>query len=75
MPFVENAVKIRCIEKLKRINVIVKKRLKKQINDSGKGNIRFPCDKYPKAYALKHWQLGKSWLVPDIIQKMISYTE
>jgi|TARA_B110000503_G_C7126090_1_gene404661 hypothetical protein len=32
---------------------------------SGKGHLRFPCDKYPGSYALKHWQLGKSWLVAD----------
>ena len=31
----------------------------------GKGHIRFPCDKYPKSYALKHWQLGKSWLISE----------
>ena len=30
-----------------------------------KGYIRFPCDKYPKSYALKHWQLGKSWLIDE----------
>jgi len=29
-----------------------------------KGYIDFPCKKYPKSYALKHWQLGKSWSVP-----------
>ena len=27
-----------------------------------KGYIHFPCDKYPKSYVLKHWQLGKSWV-------------
>ena len=27
-----------------------------------KGYLYFPCDKYPKSYALKHWNLGKSWL-------------
>ena len=27
-----------------------------------KGYISYPCKKYPKSYALKHWQLGKSWL-------------
>lgn len=32
---------------------------------SKKGYIRFPCDKYPKSYALKHWQLGKSWLIDE----------
>ena len=28
-----------------------------------KGFLQFPCKKYPKSYALKHWQLGKSWLI------------
>tara|TARA_B110000285_G_scaffold167283_1_gene186970 strand:- start:19 stop:906 length:888 start_codon:yes stop_codon:yes gene_type:complete len=28
-----------------------------------KGYLDFPCKKYPKSYALKHWQLGKSWLI------------
>ena len=27
-----------------------------------KGYILFPCHNYPKSYALKHWELGKSWL-------------
>ena len=35
-----------------------KKRLKNK-----KGFLEFPCKKYPKSYALKHWQLGKSWLI------------
>ena len=30
-----------------------------------KGFIEFPCKKYPKSYALKHWQLGKSWLINE----------
>lgn len=30
-----------------------------------KGFIEFPCKKYPKSYALKHWQLGKSWLIQE----------
>ena len=37
----------------------IKKRLKK------KGFIEFPCKRYPKSYALKHWQLGKSWLISE----------
>lgn len=36
-----------------------KKRLKNK-----KGYLEFPCKKYPKSYALKHWQLGKSWSIP-----------
>jgi len=44
-----------------------KKKIKKTNKKlkSKKGYIRFPCDKYPKSYALKHWQLGKSWLIPE----------
>ena len=26
-----------------------------------KGYIKFPCNTYKDSYALKHWQLGKSW--------------
>jgi hypothetical protein len=26
-----------------------------------KGFIEYPCKKYPRSYALKHWQLGRSW--------------
>ena len=44
--------KNKCYSKKKTKN---KKRIKK------KGFIKFPCNKYPKSYALKHWQLGKSW--------------
>lgn len=40
------------------------KRTNKKLK-SNKGHIRFPCDKYPKSYALKHWQLGKSWLIDE----------
>ena len=29
---------------------------------SKKGYILYPCKNYPKSYALKHWQLGKSWM-------------
>lgn len=32
-------------------------------NIGSKGFLNFPCKKYPKSYALKHWQLGKSWLI------------
>ena len=44
------------------------KKKKKQTNKrlrSGKGHLKFPCDKYPNSYALKHWQLGKSWLISE----------
>lgn len=30
-----------------------------------KGFIEFPCKRFPKSYALKHWQLGKSWLIDE----------
>ncbi len=48
--------KNKCYSKKKTKN---KKRIKK------KGFIKFPCNKYPKSYALKHWQLGKSWSLPS----------
>ena len=41
-----------------------KKRTNKRLK-SGKGYLKFPCDKYPNSYALKHWQLGKSWLISE----------
>jgi len=37
-----------------------KKKTKKLKNK--KGYLKYPCKKYPQSYALKHWQLGKSWL-------------
>ena len=40
-----------------------KRRTKKLQNK--KGSIEYPCKKYPKSYALKHWQLGKSWLIDE----------
>ena len=49
--------KNKCHSKKKTKN---KKRLKNK-----KGYIEYPCKKYPKSYALKHWQLGKSWSVPS----------
>ena len=45
-----------------------RKKKTKKINKklkAKKGYIRFPCDKYPESYALKHWQLGKSWLIDE----------
>tara|TARA_B100000035_G_C20991862_1_gene550541 strand:+ start:419 stop:1267 length:849 start_codon:yes stop_codon:yes gene_type:complete len=50
--------KNKCHSKKKTKN---KKRLKNK-----KGYISYPCKKYPKSYALKHWQLGKSWSVPTV---------
>jgi|TARA_A100001037_G_scaffold33105_2_gene25874 mannosyltransferase OCH1-like enzyme len=41
-----------------------KKKTMKKLK-SKKGFIKYPCDKYPDSYALKHWQLGKSWLVTE----------
>ncbi len=40
-----------------------KKTKKKKRLKNKKGFIDYPCKKYPKSYALKHWQLGKSWLL------------
>ena len=37
-----------------------KKKTTKKLHN--KGYIQYPCTLYPKSYALKHWQLGKSWL-------------
>jgi len=28
-----------------------------------KGYLSIPCKQYPKSYAVKHWGLGKSWLI------------
>jgi len=47
-------------KKKKKTNPKNTKRLKNK-----KGFIDFPCKKYPKSYALKHWQLGKSWLITE----------
>ena len=57
-PLFRKASKNKCHsqKKTKRIN----KRLKNK-----KGFLEFPCKKYPKSYALKHWQLGKSWLISE----------
>ncbi len=41
-----------------------KKKTKKKMKIN-KGYIEYPCKKYPKSYALKHWQLGKSWSIPQ----------
>ena len=38
---------------------------KKNYKKVKNGYIDFPCTKYPKSYAIKHWQLGKSWLIHD----------
>jgi len=43
-----------------------KKRTKNKIRVKGKGFIEYPCKKYPDSYALKHWQLGKTWSFPSI---------
>lgn len=41
-----------------------KKKTKKKTFKSVKGYLEYPCKKYPQSYALKHWQLGKSWSIP-----------
>ena len=33
--------------------------------DNDKGYLKFPCTSYKESYALKHWQLGKSWLIQE----------
>jgi mannosyltransferase OCH1-like enzyme len=43
-----------------------KKKTKNKRKLKGKGFIEFPCKKYPKSFALKHWQLGKTWSIPPI---------
>lgn len=43
---------------------IKKKRRTNKLQNS-KGYLTYPCKKYPKSYALKHWQLGKSWLIDE----------
>ena len=57
-PPYRKATKNKCHSKKKTKKI--KKRLKNK-----KGFIEFPCKRYPKSYALKHWQLGKSWLVSE----------
>jgi len=52
-PSYRKASKNKCHSKKK------KKSYKKLKN---KGYIYFPCTKYNNSYALKHWQLGKSWV-------------
>ena len=58
-PYYRKAEKNKCHSKKK-----TKKKTKRLKNK--KGFIEFPCKKYPKSYALKHWQLGKSWSIPPI---------
>ena len=41
----------------------IKKKRKSMKLIKKKGYLDYPCKKYPKSYALKHWQLGKSWLI------------
>ena len=57
-PPYRKATKNKCHGKKK-----TKKKTKRLKNK--KGMIEFPCQKYPKSYALKHWQLGKSWLITE----------
>lgn len=39
------------------------KKTKHKLKLKGKGYLEIPCKKYPKSYAIKHWVLGKSWLI------------
>ena len=43
----------------------IKKKRKSMKLIKKKGYLDYPCKKYPKSYALKHWQLGKSLLITD----------
>ena len=40
-----------------------KKKTKGKIKLKNKGYLEIPCKKYPNSYAIKHWVLGKSWLI------------
>jgi len=42
-----------------------RKHIKYKRLKNNKGILRFPCKLYPKSYALKHWQLGKTWLITE----------
>lgn len=42
-----------------------RKNIRYKTLQNNKGIIRYPCKLYPKSYALKHWQLGKSWLINE----------
>ena len=42
-------------------NECFSKNKKKTYKKIQKGYIKYPCNKYNKSYALKHWQLGGSW--------------
>lgn len=49
--------------KVKKNRCHVKKTKKQTLKklQKKKGFIEYPCKKYPRSYALKHWQLGRSW--------------
>ena len=59
-PMYRKSSKNKCHSKRKSNKSKTKKKLKNK-----KGTLTFPCKKYPKSYALKHWQLGKSWLISE----------
>ena len=41
-----------------------KKKTKEKVRlKNKKGYLEIPCKKYPKSYAIKHWVIGKSWLI------------
>jgi len=69
-PFVEYQTQGRrkgsnkCHSNKRNINATKRKKHKSKIIklDNKKGYIYYPCDKYPKSYVLKHWELGKTWL-------------
>ena len=57
-PLFRKSSKNKCHSKIK------KKHTNKKLKNN-KGYISFPCKKYPDSYALKHWELGKSWLINE----------
>lgn len=68
-PFVEYQTQGRKIKKNKCHTIKKPKKPKKPkktkhkyIKLHKKGYIYYPCNKYPKSYVIKHWQLGKTWI-------------
>ena len=64
--------KCHSFKKIKRVKQTKRKTNRNQKNSSKvirlknkKGYLVIPCKKYPDSYALKHWQLGKSWLISN----------
>ena len=45
-----------------RVPIDKKYYLKHKKLQNKKGYLLTPCNKYPKSYAIKHWNLGGSWI-------------